>query len=88
MHILRIEHPVPDYDSWKAAFDSDPVGRERSAVRRYRTTFFMLAYALSWWASILKPVLGHRKLKNLAPTTCNTSTSPSSTPASRPAPSA
>jgi hypothetical protein len=67
MHILRIEHPVPDYDSWKAAFDSDPVGRERSAVRRYRTTFFMLAYALSWWASILKPVLGHRKLKNLAP---------------------
>ncbi len=36
MHILRIEHPVPDYDSWKAAFDSDPVGRERSGVRRYR----------------------------------------------------
>lgn len=36
MHILRIEHPVPDYDTWKAAFDSDPIGRERSGVRRYR----------------------------------------------------
>lgn len=35
MPILRIEHPVPDFDSWKAAFDSDPVGRERSGVRRY-----------------------------------------------------
>ena len=36
MHILRIEHPVPDYETWKAAFDSDPIGREHSGVRRYR----------------------------------------------------
>ena len=36
MPILRIEHPVPDFDAWKAAFDSDPLGRERSGVRRYR----------------------------------------------------
>jgi hypothetical protein len=36
MYILRIEHPLPDYDAWKAAFDSDPIGRERSGVRRYR----------------------------------------------------
>ena len=36
MTILRIEHPVRDYDTWKAAFDADPVGRERSGVRRYR----------------------------------------------------
>ena len=36
MTILRIEHPVRDYDSWKEAFDADPVGRERSGVRRYR----------------------------------------------------
>jgi hypothetical protein len=36
MHVLRIEHPVPDYDSWKAIFDDDPIGRERSGVRRYR----------------------------------------------------
>jgi len=36
MYILRIEHPVPDYAAWKAAFDSDPIGRERSGVRRYR----------------------------------------------------
>jgi hypothetical protein len=36
MYILRIEHPVSDHDAWKAAFDSDPIGRERSGVRRYR----------------------------------------------------
>ena len=36
MYILRIEHPVLDYNAWKAAFDSDPIGRERSGVRRYR----------------------------------------------------
>lgn len=36
MPILRIEHPVPNFDDWKAAFDSDPVGRERSGVRRYQ----------------------------------------------------
>jgi hypothetical protein len=34
--ILQIEHSVPDYDTWKAAFDSDPIGREKSGVRRYR----------------------------------------------------
>lgn len=34
--MLRIEHPVPNFDAWKEAFDSDPVGRERSGVRRYR----------------------------------------------------
>ena len=36
MAILQIEHPVPDFDAWRAAFDSDPLGRERSGVRRYR----------------------------------------------------
>jgi hypothetical protein len=34
--ILRIEHTVPDYDRWKQAFDSDPIGRERMGVRRYQ----------------------------------------------------
>lgn len=34
--MLRIEHPVPNYDGWKRAFDSDPVGREKSGVRRYQ----------------------------------------------------
>jgi hypothetical protein len=33
---LRIEHPVPDFERWKAAFDSDPVGRQQSGVRVYR----------------------------------------------------
>ena len=36
MPVLQIEHPVRDFDAWKAAFDSDPVGRERGGVRRYR----------------------------------------------------
>ena len=36
MYILRIEHPVPDYAGWKKAFDSDPVGRKKSGVRRYQ----------------------------------------------------
>ncbi len=36
MHILKIEHPVPDFDAWKEVFDSDPLGREKSGVRRYR----------------------------------------------------
>ena len=36
MHVLRIEHPVPDYDAWKQTFDSDPIGRERGGVRGYR----------------------------------------------------
>jgi hypothetical protein len=36
MYILRIEHTVRDFDSWKAAFDNDPVDRRKSGVRRYR----------------------------------------------------
>ena len=33
---VQIEHPIPDYDRWRAAFDRDPAGREASGVRRYR----------------------------------------------------
>lgn len=36
MPILRIEHPVPDFDAWKKTFDSDPLNRKGSGVRRYR----------------------------------------------------
>lgn len=35
MPVLQIEHAVKDFDAWKAAFDGDPVGRERGGVRRY-----------------------------------------------------
>jgi hypothetical protein len=35
MPTLRIEHPVPDFDGWKAVFDSDPMDRQGSGVRRY-----------------------------------------------------
>ncbi|MGH3137478.1 MAG: hypothetical protein ACRDPV_13410 [Gaiellaceae bacterium] len=34
--MLRIEHAVPDFAAWKAAFDNDPVGREQGGVRGYR----------------------------------------------------
>jgi hypothetical protein len=36
MVTLRIEHPVPDFDAWRRAFDSDPLDRRGSGVRRYR----------------------------------------------------
>lgn len=36
MFIVRIEHSVQDYGRWKAVFDSDPLGRQKSGVRRYR----------------------------------------------------
>ena len=35
--VLRIEHAVPDYETWKReGFDRDPIGREQNGVRRYR----------------------------------------------------
>lgn len=36
MFLLHIEHTVRDFDAWKAAFDSDPVGRQKSGVCRYQ----------------------------------------------------
>ncbi|HLJ80944.1 MAG TPA: hypothetical protein VKT52_05610 [Ktedonobacterales bacterium] len=36
MVILRIEHAVPNFETWKRAFESDPVGRKQSGVRRYQ----------------------------------------------------
>jgi hypothetical protein len=36
MHVLKIEYPVADYDTWKVAFDRDLLDREGSGVRRYR----------------------------------------------------
>lgn len=36
MYTLCIEHPVPNYENWKRAFDSDPVGREKMKVRHYQ----------------------------------------------------
>jgi hypothetical protein len=38
MPTLRIEHEVPDFEGWKAAFDSDPADRKGSGVRRYRVS--------------------------------------------------
>jgi len=35
MHVVQIEHAVRDFDTWKAAFDSDPAHRRASGVRRY-----------------------------------------------------
>jgi hypothetical protein len=36
MPILQIEHKVPNFDGWKRAFDSDPINRKKSGVRRYQ----------------------------------------------------
>ena len=36
MITMSIEHPVHDFDAWKAAFDADPGGRERGGVQSYR----------------------------------------------------
>lgn len=36
MFVLQIEHPVPSFEGWKQAFDSDPVGRRQKGVQRYR----------------------------------------------------
>ena len=36
MTVLRIEHRVPSFEGWKKAFDSDPINRKKSGVRRYR----------------------------------------------------
>jgi len=36
MITLRIEHPVPDFDARKKAFDADPAGRQAGGVRTYR----------------------------------------------------
>ena len=39
MPVLQIEHGVGDFERWKErAFDSDPIGRERGGVRRYRVS--------------------------------------------------
>ena len=35
-YVIRVEHPVPSFEAWQARFDSDPLGRERSGVTRYR----------------------------------------------------
>lgn len=32
---MLIEHPVADFEAWKKAFDSDPLGRARHGIERY-----------------------------------------------------
>jgi hypothetical protein len=36
VHLLQIEHPVSDFDTWKGAFDSFADFRQRSGVHGYR----------------------------------------------------
>ena len=36
MIVLQIEHAVSSYDGWKKAFDSDPINRKKSGVKRYQ----------------------------------------------------
>lgn len=34
--VVQLEHPVRDFQTWKAAFDRDPVDRQGSGVRAYQ----------------------------------------------------
>ena len=36
MPILQIEHPVPSFEGWKKAFETDPIGRQQGGVLRYK----------------------------------------------------
>jgi len=36
MVTLKIEHAIRDFDTWRTAFQRDPVGRKQAGVRRYR----------------------------------------------------
>lgn len=36
MIVLQIEHPVPNFEGWKKAFESDPIDRKKSGVKSYR----------------------------------------------------
>lgn len=36
MTVLRVEHKVQNFEEWKKIFDSDPINRKQSGVRRYR----------------------------------------------------
>lgn len=36
MVTLRIQHSVSTFDTWKRAFDADPIDRKGGGVRRYR----------------------------------------------------
>jgi hypothetical protein len=38
MYILRVEQQAPNFEDWKKAFDSDPINREKSGVRRHQVT--------------------------------------------------
>lgn len=35
MATVHIEHPIRDFETWKAAFDRDPADRRGSGVQRY-----------------------------------------------------
>jgi hypothetical protein len=35
MPILHMQHAVPNFEGWKRAFESDPMDRKGSGVRRY-----------------------------------------------------
>jgi hypothetical protein len=36
MIVLQVEHNVSSYEGWKKAFDSDPLNRKKSGVKRYQ----------------------------------------------------
>jgi hypothetical protein len=50
--VVRVEHPVPDFEEWKReGFDRDPLGRERSGVRRYRV---LRSAGAGWFMAVVE----------------------------------
>lgn len=38
MYTLKIEHAIRDFETWQAAFDRDPIGRQQAGVKSYRVS--------------------------------------------------
>lgn len=36
MIVVQLEHPIRDFETWKRAFDSDPIHRAASGVRSFQ----------------------------------------------------
>lgn len=50
--VLRVEHPVPDFEAWKRdGFDRDPLGRGEAGVRRYRV---LRSTGVGWFMAVVE----------------------------------
>jgi hypothetical protein len=50
--VLRVEHPVKDFEEWKRdGFHRDPLGRQQSGVRRYRV---LRSIGVGWFMAVVE----------------------------------